>query len=91
VTEVNGEKYYTVAFDGSEYFHSTKINCPGDSRRESKRGGVAFPHVVVGATWNTTDGRGSKGSRWSFTCPKEVGVFGARSWRRGDRLRPEVS
>ena len=34
----------------SEYFHSTKINCPGDSRRESKRGGVAFPHVVVGAT-----------------------------------------
>ena len=34
----------------SEYFHSTKINCPGDSRRESKDGVVAFPHVVVGAT-----------------------------------------
>lgn len=34
----------------SEYFHSTKINCPGDSRRESKDGVVHYSHVVVGAT-----------------------------------------
>jgi hypothetical protein len=29
VTEVSAENYYTVALDGSEYFHSQKIECPG--------------------------------------------------------------
>ncbi|MCW5971353.1 MAG: hypothetical protein KIT57_22830 [Blastocatellales bacterium] len=49
MTELDG-KYYTVAFDGSEYFHSTKIECPGCLRRRSRdaifarRGGrVGFP------------------------------------------------
>ena len=50
VTEVGGEKYYTVAFDGSEYFHSTKIECPGCLRRTSKDGETQYSHVVVGAT-----------------------------------------
>lgn len=50
VTEVNGEKYYTAAFDGSEYFHSTKIDCPSCLRRESKSGETHYSHVVVGAT-----------------------------------------
>ena len=50
VTEVNGEKYYTVAFDGSEYFHSTRIECPGCLRRTSKNGETQYSHVVVGAT-----------------------------------------
>lgn len=50
VTEVGGEKYYTVAFDGSEYFHSTKIECPGCLRRSSKDGETQYSHVVVGAT-----------------------------------------
>jgi hypothetical protein len=50
VTEVSGEKYYTIAFDGSEYFHSTKINCPSCLLRESKSGETHYSHVVVGAT-----------------------------------------
>lgn len=50
VTEVNGQKYYTVALDGSEYFHSTKIECPGCLRRKSVKGEVNYSHVVVGAT-----------------------------------------
>jgi hypothetical protein len=50
VTEVGGEKYYTVAFDGSEYFHSTKIECPSCLRRTSKDGETQYSHVVVGAT-----------------------------------------
>jgi len=50
VTEVGGEKYYTVAFDGSEYFHSTKIECPGCLRRTGKDGETQSSHVVVGAT-----------------------------------------
>ena len=50
VTAVNGEKYYTVALDGSEYFHSTKIECPGCLRRQSVKGEVNYSHVVVGAT-----------------------------------------
>lgn len=50
VTEVAGEKYYTVAFDGSEYFHSTKIECPGCLRRTSKDGETQYSHVVVSAT-----------------------------------------
>src|SRR5262244_2115558 len=50
VTEVGGEKYYTVALDGSEYFHSTKIECPGCLRRKSVKGEVNYSHVVVGAT-----------------------------------------
>src|SRR6266849_1088757 len=37
VTELDGEKYYTVAFDGSQYFHSTKIECPGCLRRKSAK------------------------------------------------------
>ena len=50
VTEVAGQKYYTVALDGSEYFHSTKIECPGCLRRKSIKGEVNYSHVVVGAT-----------------------------------------
>ena len=50
VTEVNGQKYYTIAFDGSEYFHSTKIECPGCLHRQSVKGEVNYSHVVVGAT-----------------------------------------
>lgn len=50
VTEVSGERYYTIALDGSEYFHSTRINCPSCLRRESKDGETHYSHVVVGAT-----------------------------------------
>jgi hypothetical protein len=50
VTEVEGQNYYTVALDGSEYFHSTKIECAGCLRRQSVKGEVNYSHVVVGAT-----------------------------------------
>ena len=50
VTEVAGQPSYTVALDGSEYFHSTKIECPGCLRRQSVKGELNYSHVVVGAT-----------------------------------------
>jgi hypothetical protein len=42
--------YYTLAIDGSEYFHSTKIQCPGCLRRPDAGGTVQYSHQVVGAT-----------------------------------------
>lgn len=50
VTDLDSQKYYTVALDGSEYFHSTKIECPGCLRRKSVKGEINYSHVVVGAT-----------------------------------------
>lgn len=50
VTEVNGEKYYAVAVDGSEYFHSTTITCPGCLRQRCAKGEVHYSHLVVAAT-----------------------------------------
>jgi hypothetical protein len=42
--------YYTVALDGSEYFPSTKIQCPHCLRQPSAKGQVHYSHLVVGAT-----------------------------------------
>lgn len=50
VTEVEGQKVYTVALDGSQYFSSTKIECPACLRRADKNGETHYSHVVVGAT-----------------------------------------
>ncbi len=50
VTELDQQQYYTVALDGSEYFHSTKIECPSCLRRESVKGELNYSHVVVGTT-----------------------------------------
>lgn len=50
VTRVGDRNYYTVALDGSEYFHSTKIECPGCLRKESAKGETHYSHVVVAAT-----------------------------------------
>jgi hypothetical protein len=50
VTEVNGEKYYPTALDGSEYFHSTKLACPGCLQRTSAKGEPHYSHMVVAAT-----------------------------------------
>lgn len=50
VTEVNGTNYYTVALDGSQYFNSTRIECPHCLQRKDKSGEVHYSHVVVGAT-----------------------------------------
>src|SRR6266850_4970232 len=50
VTAVNGEKYYSVAVDGSEYFHSTTIACPSCLRQRSAKGELHYSHLVVAAT-----------------------------------------
>ena len=42
--------YYTVALDGSEYFHSTTIQCPHCLRQPDAKGRVHYSHLVVGAT-----------------------------------------
>src|SRR5215475_5817266 len=42
--------YYTVALDGSEYFHSTTIHCPHCLRQPAAKGQVHYSHLVVGAT-----------------------------------------
>jgi len=40
---------YLITIDGSEYFSSEKINCPGCLRKESKRGKVRYYHEIVQA------------------------------------------
>jgi hypothetical protein len=42
--------YYTVALDASEYFHSTKVQCPHCLRQPDAQGRVHYSHLVVGAT-----------------------------------------
>jgi hypothetical protein len=50
VTEVGGKKYYPTVLDGSEYFHSTQIHCPGCLHQQQANGETHFSHVVVAAT-----------------------------------------
>jgi hypothetical protein len=50
VTAVEGESYYPVTVDGSEYFHSTKIACAGCLRQRSAKGEIHYAHLVVAAT-----------------------------------------
>jgi hypothetical protein len=42
--------YYTVALDGSEYFRSTKVQCPHCLRQPDPQGRVHYSHKIVGAT-----------------------------------------
>jgi hypothetical protein len=42
--------YYTVALDGSEYFRSTKIQCPHCLRQTDPQGRVHYSHKIVSAT-----------------------------------------
>jgi hypothetical protein len=44
------ETYYTVALDGSEYFRSTKVQCPHCLRQTDPQGRVHYSHKIVGAT-----------------------------------------
>src|SRR5262245_29740054 len=43
-------RYYTVALDGSEYFRSTKVQCPHCLRQPDAKGRVHYSHLIVGAT-----------------------------------------
>lgn len=42
--------YYTIALDGSEYFRSSKIQCPHCLRQTDPQGRVHYSHKIVGAT-----------------------------------------
>jgi hypothetical protein len=42
--------YYTVALEGSEYFGSTKVQCPHCLRQPDPQGRVHYSHKIVGAT-----------------------------------------
>jgi hypothetical protein len=42
--------YYTVALDGSEYFRSSKIQCPHCLRQTDPQGREHYVHKIVGAT-----------------------------------------
>jgi len=46
----NAGDYFVLAFDGSEYFRSTKIQCPGCLHCLDKSGQTQFYHSVVSAT-----------------------------------------
>ena len=42
--------YYSAMLDGSDYFHSTKVQCPGCLQRTDGNGEVHYHHTVVSAT-----------------------------------------
>ena len=42
--------YYSAMLDGSDYFHSTKVQCPGCLQRTDSNGQVHYHHTVVSAT-----------------------------------------
>jgi hypothetical protein len=50
VTAVGDEKYYPVVLDGSEYFHSTQIQCPHCLHQRQANGETHYSHLVVSAT-----------------------------------------
>ncbi len=43
------EDYYLISMDGTGYFSSDKISCPGCLRKESKKGKVSYEHQIVQA------------------------------------------
>ena len=42
--------YYTLMLDGTDYFHSTSVQCPGCLQRKDSTGQEHFRHTVVAAT-----------------------------------------
>jgi hypothetical protein len=42
--------YYTLRLDGSDYFHSTRLQCPRCLQRQDSSGQVHFRHTVVSGT-----------------------------------------
>jgi hypothetical protein len=50
VTAVEGQKYYPIGLDGSEYFHSTQVHCPHCLPQRQANGETQYSHIVVGAT-----------------------------------------
>ena len=42
--------YYTLMLDGTDYFHSTRVECPSCLQRTDGNGTMHFHHTVVSAT-----------------------------------------
>jgi hypothetical protein len=42
--------YYPVMLEGTDYFHSTHLQCPGCLHRTDGHGHVQYRHTVVAAT-----------------------------------------
>ena len=42
--------FYTLMLDGSDYFHSTRLQCPGCLKRPDSSGQMHFRHTVVSGT-----------------------------------------
>ena len=51
------EGHYLVSFDGSGYFSSDKICCPGCLKKESKKGKIRYEHQLVQAALMNPDMR----------------------------------
>ncbi len=49
-TGQNQGDYYTLMLDGTEYFHSTNIECPSCLTKTDKSGQIHYSHCVVAAT-----------------------------------------
>jgi hypothetical protein len=49
-SEYHQGEYYTAMLDGSDYFHSTKVQCPSCLQRTDTSGQGHFRHTVVSAT-----------------------------------------
>jgi len=49
--------HYLVSFDGSGYFSSDKICCPGGLKKESKKGKIRYEHQLVQAALMNPDMR----------------------------------
>jgi hypothetical protein len=45
-----GSNFYPIAIDGTDYFSSYEINCPGCLRRCSTDGRVSYRHSILSAT-----------------------------------------
>ncbi len=43
------DSYYLISMDGTGYFSSDRISCPGCLRKESKKGKVSYEHQIVQA------------------------------------------
>lgn len=51
------DDYYLISFDGSGYFSSDKICCPGCLKKESKKGKIRYEHQIVQAALMNPDMR----------------------------------
>lgn len=49
-SRVGAQDYYTAVLDGTQYFHSTKIECPSCLRRTDSKGVIHYSHQILAAT-----------------------------------------